>query len=114
MSKLNITTLVDSDMTVAMLSGLTDAYLAVNKVFPETLIITNDQAKKFFFEAGQVVNNFKGIPLEIEAEVKANYRQATLNTINGILKGMHTARTQTATDVYSMLEDMKNKFEELK
>jgi hypothetical protein len=111
MSSLNLCNVDDADLAYPTLpSALIDAFKLARGRFPESVIVTEEQAKKFFFANNEIMSNFKGIPLQLEA--RGNDRAVTLSTINGLLSAMHIARVKEATEVYSMLETMKSKLTE--
>lgn len=107
MSKLILTQLDDKDCQPSVLAGLLAAFKVQTGKFPMSVVFTEEQAKGHFIANGEVMSNFQGIPLEIEA--KTDETRVILKTINGFLSAMHTARIHEVTDVYSMLENMKVK-----
>jgi hypothetical protein len=113
MSSINLCDIDDNDLSTPLLaSALIDSFKAARARFPESIIVTEAQAKKFFFANNEVMSNFKGIPLQLDQ--KGSDRAAILNTITGVLSGMHIARVKDVAEVYSMLETMKLKFTEKK
>jgi hypothetical protein len=87
---------------------LMDAFREVTGQFPVAFLVTKEQVEKFFFQAGEQLTNFRGIPLEIEKSASEN--STVVKTINGVLNGMHTAEVKEVAQVYSLLERMKAKF----
>lgn len=107
MSKLDLTTFEDTHMTDKLVSGLVEIFRQATGKFPESLKITEEQGKKFFLNANEIADNFKGIPLEIERE--ADHAGVVLKTIDNILKIMHTTAVKDVAEVYRALEQFKEK-----
>lgn len=112
MSKLSLIELEDKDMTVGIISALTEAFRTQTQRFPDSLVITSEQGRSYFIANGEVMTNFKGIPLEVQG--KTNETATVIKTINGIMAGMHINRSQDVASVYQLLENMKVKLEETK
>lgn len=109
MSKLDVTFFDDNHMKPEMLTALVEAFYAQTSKFPEALLITKEQAEKFFYQAGQLLNNFKGVPIEIEKDVTE--LQTKLKTINSVLVGMHKNSVRDVAEVYRLLEKLKEKLQ---
>jgi len=109
MSKISLLALSDEDVNPKVIGALVEAYRTANEPnrFPDALLVSKDQAEKFFFEGGQVLTNFRGIPLEVEAETDKT--AAAITTINSIIKGMHIGSVTQVSEVYRLLENMKEK-----
>jgi hypothetical protein len=109
MSKLNLTELEGKDMVPNVISAITEAFRLQTGRLPDALVITTQQARDYFIANGEPMTNFKGIPLE--PEKRADETATVIKTINGIMAGMHVARSAEVRDVYQMLESMKVKLE---
>lgn len=107
MSKIDLTSFEDVHMTDKLLGLWLEIFRQSTGKFPESIVVTIDQAKKYFFSAGEMMTNYKGVPLEIQR--KADELATVLKTIDGILTGMHTAAVKDSADVYRLLESMKLK-----
>lgn len=106
MSKLSLIELSDQHFTPKLISSLVEAFRLNASQFPTALLVTQAQAERHFYEAGQVMSNFQGIPIEVEQ--KANEKTTVVKTINGILSGLHKSNATDVSHVYSMLEKMKD------
>lgn len=107
MSKLSLIEISNQQFDVKLVSALMDAFRLSTGEFPAALLVTREQAERYFYEAGQTMNNFKGIPIEVER--KASETATILKTINSILTGMHKSNVTDVSHVYSLLESMKDK-----
>lgn len=110
MSKLDLTSFSDADLYEPFLSELTEFYRQKKNQFPEAIILSEGQAKKFFFANNELMTNYKGIPIELEK--KTDERATVIKTIGGILSGMHKSNVKEVYEVYKLLEEMKIKIAE--
>lgn len=105
-SLISLCDLDDRDLTgMDLLVALIDVFKLKTNRMPDALIITEEQAKKFFMANGQIMPDFRGIPLFLEK--KSDQVATVISTINSILEGMHLKRVKDVADVYANLEDMK-------
>ncbi len=108
MSKLNLVDISDKHFTAELVSNLVEAFRLKTTEFHTSLIVSHVQAEKYFYQAGEILTNFHGVPLEIEK--RPSETATILNTINGILSGMHIKNVTDVSQIYRMLEEMKGKF----
>lgn len=107
MSKIDLTSIDDIHMTDKLLGIWLESFRQTTGKFPDAILITVEQAKKFFLNANEIMTNYKGVPLELQKN--ADQVGTVLMTIDGILKGMHTTTVKDAAEVYRLLENMKDK-----
>lgn len=107
MSKLDLTSIDDKHMTNSLLDQWLEVFRRTTGNFPEAILITLEQGKKFFLNANEVSTNYKGVPLELQKS--ADETVTIIKSINAIMSGMHTAAVKDASDVYRLLEAMKAK-----
>ena len=107
MSKIDLTSIEDNHMTEKLVNAWLEFFRTNTGKFPDALLVTQEQAKKFFYAAGEVFTNYKGVPIEVQK--KADEVPTILKTIDSILTGMHTSAVKDASDVYRLLEQMKVK-----
>lgn len=107
MSKLNLTDIDDQHMSDALLSQWLEMFRRTTGNFPTAILVTLEQGKKFFLNANQIMDSYKGVPIEVQQS--ADMRETVIKTINAVMTGMHTAAVKDAAEVYRMLESMKLK-----
>jgi hypothetical protein len=107
MSKIDLTAVDDIHMTDKLLSAWLEVFRQATGKFPDAILVTLDQAKKFFLNANEIMTNYKGVPLELQKN--ADQTSTVIMTIDGILKGMHQTAVTDAASVYRLLENMKEK-----
>jgi hypothetical protein len=110
MSKLSLVELEDKDLLPNVISAIVDAFKTQTGRFPDALLVTHHQGTDHFIANGEVMSNFRGIPLEVER--KTDETATVIKTINGILAGMHINRSKEVADIYQMLENMRTKLTE--
>ena len=107
-SSLNLTDIDETDMGKPVLLGqLLDTFVAATNHYPESIIITEDQAKRYFFANNEIMPDFRGIPLKVWQNTQEI--PTVVRTIDSILKGMHSRRVKDVADVYENLESMKER-----
>lgn len=107
MSSIDMTSVGDEHMTDKLLSGWLELFRQTTGKFPDAIIITLEQGKKWFLNANEIMSNYKGVPLEIQQ--KADQTDMIVRTINAVLTGMHTTAVKDTAEVYRLLENMKEK-----
>lgn len=109
MSLFDITRFDDQDVMEPLLGSLIQLYRDKTNKFPEALVVTEEQAKKFFYANGEVMNNYKGIPVTIDVVDATHDNTIATKTLNTILSNMHKNKVRDVADVYSALEELKLK-----
>ena len=108
MSKIILSGLEDPHFSESLTSGWLNMFREATKIFPEALVVTEEQAKKHFASVeGEIFTNFHGIPIEIEKS--ANEVETAIKLIDSILGSMHVAAIDSVTSVYRLLEEMKGR-----
>lgn len=109
MSKLNLVDISEQHFSAELISNLIEAFRLKTTNFPTALLVSRAQAEKYFYQAGEILTNFHGVPIEIEKRASEN--ATIVKTINGILSGMHLKNVTDVSQIYAMLEEMKGKFD---
>ena len=105
-SLINLCDLDDRDLSgMDLVVALIDVFKLKTNRLPDALVVTGEQARKYFLANGQIMPDFRGIPLFLEK--KSDEVATVTKTINSILEGMHTKRVKDVADVYANLENMK-------
>lgn len=107
MSKIDISSVDDIHMQNDLLSEWLETFRKLTGNFPESIVVTEDQVKKYFLNAGEMATNFKGVPLEIKR--LADKTETIVNTIETMLRTMHTNGVKDVHEVYRVLENLKGK-----
>lgn len=110
MSKIDLTSIDDIHLTDKLLGIWLEVFRQAAGKFPEAILITLEQAKKFFLSANEIMTNYKGVPLEIQKN--ADQTSTITMTIDGILRGMHQTAVSDVAGVYRLLENMKDKIKD--
>lgn len=105
-TKLNLSEFDESLFTPVVLSGIIDKLFELTQKLPDAIVVTEEQWIKHFFQANEKLTNFRGIP--IESPDRSTDKEMAVRTINAILTGMHMHNTKEVSEVYALLENMKN------
>ena len=112
MSKIDLSSIDEVHMTDSLLSQWLEIFRRTTGKFPDAIIVTLDQAKKFFLNANEIMTDYKGVPLEIQKN--ADERATVIKTINAVMTGMHNTASRDVSEVYRLLEGMKAKMSDNK
>jgi hypothetical protein len=105
MAKIDLTTFTDEEMKDQILSSWVEQFRSAMNRFPESIVVTKEQVKKFFFAAGEPMTNYKGVPLEVHQEI--NSSETALKVVDNLISHLHQNGTNAMVDVYRHLEQAK-------